>query len=71
MIYLKLFNLSKLSNHEITKRLGITHTERQRFEKYKKIDLNTIKRFSHLLGVSESDVVELIVSEIRNLYKTK
>lgn len=69
MIYLKLFKLSKLSNHEITKRLGITHTERQRFEQAKKIDLTTIKRFSQLLGVSESDVVELIVGEIREIYR--
>lgn len=69
MIYKLIFTKAGFSNQEIVKRLGIDHTQRQQFERSKKIDLTTIKRFSQLLGVSESDVVELIVGEIREIYK--
>lgn len=69
MIYYKLFQLSGLRKTDINSKLGLRNNERQRYEKSKKIDLTTIKRFSQLLGVSENDVVELIVREIREMYK--
>ena len=69
MIYQELFQLSGLRKTDINNRLGLRNNERQRFERSTKIDLTTIKRFSQQLGVSESDVVELIVSEIRAMYK--
>jgi len=69
-MYKKLFALSTLSNHEITKRLNIQHIERQRFEaKGTKIDLDTFIRFSKLLGISEKDATELVTSEISKLWK--
>jgi len=69
-MYKKLFTLSNLSNHEICKRLDITHTVRQRFEsKGKKIDLETFVRFSRALGVSDKDATELVTNEISKLWK--
>jgi len=69
-MYRKLFQLSTLSNHEICKRLDISHTVRQRFEaKGTKIDLDTFTLFSKQLGVSQKDATELVISEIRELWK--
>jgi len=69
-MYKKLFTLSALSNHEICKRLDITHTVRQRFEsKGTKIDLETFVRFSRLLGIPDKDATELVTSEISKLWK--
>jgi len=71
MLYKKLFTLSTLSNHEICKRLDISHTVRQRFEaKGTKIDLETFVRFSRLLGITEKDATELVTSEMLKLFKT-
>lgn len=69
MIYAKLFKLSKLSNHEITKRLEIDHTARKRFEKSKKIDCKIIAIFCKQLDVNPKDVAELIRLEILDNYK--
>jgi len=69
MIYKNIFQLSGYSNHEITKRLGITHTFRQRFEKSKKIDLETIVRFSKALNISQTQCAEIVQNEIRELFK--
>jgi len=70
MLYKKLFALSTISNHEICKRLDITHTVRQRFEaKGTKIDLETFVRFSRLLGIPDKDATELVTSEISKLWR--
>jgi len=70
MLYKKLFQLSTLSNHEICKRLGITHTFRQRFEaKGTKIDLDTFVKFSKLLGLTDKQTTDLVISEISKLCK--
>jgi len=69
-MYSKLFKLSTLSNHEICKRLDISHTVRQRFEaKGTKIDLETFVRFSRLLGIPDKDATELVINEISKLWR--
>jgi len=64
-MYKKLFKLSNLSNQQICNRLGFDHTRRKHYENARLIDVEKFILFSKLLGVSEKDVIELVVSEVR------
>jgi len=68
-MYKKLFQLSNLSNQQICNRLGFDHTRRKHYENARLIDVEKFILFSKLLGVCESDVIELVVSEIREIHK--
>lgn len=69
MIYKKLFDLSGLSKTDINTKLSLANIQRQRFERSKKIDLETIVRFSKALNISQTQCAEIVQNEIKELYK--
>jgi len=67
-MYQKLFKLSKLSNHQICKILGFDHTRRKRYESAKTIEIEKFIRFSKELQIPREKVIELVVSEVKELF---
>lgn len=68
MLYKKLFELSGLSNHEITKRLNISHTERIQFENRQTINVDRFVKFAKDLQIEQSKLAEMVVNEIKEKY---
>jgi hypothetical protein len=64
-MYKKLFELSRLSNHEICKALDMGHTSRIQYEKAEKISVETFVNFSRKLGIADKDTVLLVVKEMK------
>ena len=70
MLYKKLFELSGLTNHQIVKKLEITHTSRIQFEKSKYINIEKFIYFIKKLELDKEKLLQMIVLELKlNLKK--
>jgi len=66
-MYKTLFDTSNLSNQEITKRLGITHTQRLQYECATKIDFTKFVMFGRKLDVTDYQISLIVFEGIRKL----
>lgn len=71
MIYKTLFKKSGLRPTEINNRLGLANMQRLRFERSRKVDFETLKKFADLLNISQKEVADIVFEELSNLYKTE
>lgn len=71
MIYKTLFIKSGLRPTEINNRLGLVNMQRLRFERSRKVEFETLKKFADLLNISQKEVADIVFEELSNLYKTK
>ena len=69
MIYKKLFIKSGLRPTEINNRLGLANMQRLRFERSRKVEFETLKKFADLLNISQKEVADIVFEELSNLYK--
>lgn len=67
MIYKKIFQKSGLSNQDLCNALGISHNERQQFEKTKKVDFERFVKFGRKLGFNDAQLTEMVVEAIREI----
>ena len=70
-MYKLLFDLSGLQDTEIKHRLNISKQQLRQFRESEVINSHRFVRFCKALGVSDKDATELVINEIRNLWKTQ
>ena len=70
-MYKKLFITSGLSNTQIIKRIGFTHTHRKQYERATKIDFSKFVSFGRKLDVTEAQMTSIVNDGIKEILNIK